>query len=311
MDKKTLEGLDLNLLLALHWLLSEQNVTQAASQLGLSQPATSRALGRLRNIFDDPLLIKAGRKMLPTPKADALQPAVALAVERMRDVLRIAGSFSPSTATGRIRIACSDFHGVIIAMAWIKTIQPAAPGLDLDLVDLSYAAARDMISGKIDLILIPDLAMTRVPPHLDMDQFVRREIYKEPFRCALRKGHPLANQKLTLEDYLSLDHILINPEEKDTGVIDEKLATMGKGRHIRYRTASFLGALPLVLKTDCIITAPGRLFDVYAEDLILLDPPFEVDSMWMYGGWHPNWTHDARHKWVRDRLFSALKSAQN
>ena len=303
MSEKQLENLDLNLLLALHWLLTERNVTEAAGRLGLSQPATSRALGRLREIFEDPLLIKSGRTMLPTQKAESLQPAVGLAVERMRDVLRIADAFDPATATGSIRIACNDYMAVIVAMAWIRSVKKEAPGLDLSLVDLSFAAARDMISGKIDMVILPDLAMTMatIPAHFDIEQFVQKEIFTEPWRCAIRKNHPLANQKLTLEQFAGLEHILINPEEQEHGIVDKLLAEKGLKRRIAYRTANFLSVLPLIVKTDCIITAPARLFDLYAKDLIVFESPLEMESMKIFGGWHPNWTHDVRHKWVRSK----------
>ena len=308
MTDKQLENLDMNLLLALHWLLTERNVTEASQRLGLSQPATSRALGRLRDVFDDPLLIKSGRSMLPTQKAESLQPAVSLAIERMRDVLRIADTFEPATAKGRIRIACNDYVAVIIAMAWINSVNRDAPGLELDLVDLSFAAARDLISGKIDLVIMPDLAMSMIdiPPHLDLDQFVQKEIFVEDWKSAIRKNHPLANQKLSLKEYVGLDHVLINPQEQEQGIVDVILAEKGMKRRIAYRTANFLSALPLIAKTDCILTAPAMLFDIYARDLLIFDPPLKVAPMQILGGWHPNWTHDVRHKWVRSKLFGYL-----
>ena len=122
MTEKRLESLDLNLLLALHWLLTERNVTAAASRIGISQPAASRALGRLREVFDDPLLVKTGSEMAPTHLAEKIQPAVALAVEKMRDVLKISDRFDPASQSGRFRIACSDYVGAMVAAAWTKMV---------------------------------------------------------------------------------------------------------------------------------------------------------------------------------------------
>ncbi len=135
MTEKRLEGLDLNLLLALHWLLTERNVTAAASRIGISQPAASRALGRLRDIFDDPLLVKTGGEMAPTKMAEKIQPAVALAIEKMRDVLKITDTSEPANQTGRFRVACADYVGAMVAAAWAKSVSLAAPQLDLDLIN--------------------------------------------------------------------------------------------------------------------------------------------------------------------------------
>ncbi|MEM9234275.1 MAG: LysR family transcriptional regulator, partial [Pseudomonadota bacterium] len=112
MDRR-LEALDLNLLLALHWLLTEENVTAAAGRMGLSQPAASRALGKLRETFGDPLLVKSGSSMAITPTGEALRPVVAHAIDRCRDVLRAVEPFDARAARGRFRIACTDYIGAM------------------------------------------------------------------------------------------------------------------------------------------------------------------------------------------------------
>lgn len=306
MTERTLESLDLNLLLALHWLLTERNVTVAASRLNLSQPAMSRTLSRLRDVFDDPLLVKSGRTMLPTPMADRLQPAVAHAVERMRDILRISDVFDPETQQGRVRIACKDNSNYLVATTWAKYVSPVAPGLELDITDLTFAAANDLIAGRIDLVIIPDLAYVDVPPSVDLDQFVRKPIFHQDYISALRAGHPLAGKKLSLKQFTALDHILINPGGKDTGVVDDALSKLGLTRRIKYRTYSLLTAIQLLSNSDCILTSPGGCLSHFPEDFVTFAPPLKVPALTSFAGWHPNWTHDARHKWVRERLFAGF-----
>ncbi len=308
MSERTLESLDLNLLLALHWLLTERNVTEAAKRLDLSQPAMSRTLGRLREVFNDPLLVKSGRVMLPTPKADKLQPAVAHAIERMRDILRISDSFDPNSSEGRVRIACKDYVNFLVATTWAKKITPLAPGLELDITDLTFAAANDLISGRIDLVIMPDLALVDVPAGVDLEQFVRKPIFKEGYICAVRAGHPLQGKALTIEEYIQQDHILINPQGKDKGIADEELAKRGLSRNIKYRTYSFLSALHILSETDCILTAPAGFVRTIPSDVITFPTPFELPEMTTFGSWHPNWTHDERHKWVRNQLFTELSN---
>lgn len=307
MTDKRLESLDLNLLLVLHWLLTERNVTAAASRIGLSQPATSRALARLRQIFDDPLLVKSGGVMAPTPMAEKLQPAIAHAMERCRDVLRVSEVFDPQKQEGSYRIACVDYVGAIVASAWASAVSPEAPGLDLDIVDLTIEASRELVSGRIDLIIVPDLRVLDLPPSVDVDQFVRREIYFQDYMCAVRKGHPLAKSKITLKRFVDLDHILVAPQGAKFGLVDRILEQKGLSRRITYRTYSFLLALPILKRSDCVITAPEGLLALDANSLKIFSPPLDVPGFSMFAGWHPNWTHDERHKWVREKLFAVFK----
>ena len=311
MAEKQLESLDLNLLLSLHWILTERNITAAASKIGVSQPAASRALSRLREIFEDPLLVRAGNEMAPTRMGEKLQPVVAHAVERCRDVLKITDTFDPASQSGQFRVACVDYVGVLVAAAWAKAICPTAPDLELDVINPSLEVSRELVSGKIDLIILPDLALLNLPASLDIDQFVRRKILSQRYMCAVRKKHPIAKQKLTLKQFLSHDHVLVTPEGARTGIVDRMLSEKGKTRKIAYRTSSFLLALPIVKRTDCIITAPESLLQLEAENFQISPPPLPVQGFAMYGGWHPNWTHDERHKWVRGKLFNALEAAMS
>lgn len=306
MAEKSLERLDLNLLMALHWLLTERSVTDAAIRLNLSQPATSRALARLRDFFEDPLLVKTGRAMVPTPKAERLQPAITIMIENLRDVLRVSEDFNPATETGRVRIAASDYIGVFAFKAWLDSVAKEAPALEFDIVELNYASARELISGRIDLVLMPDMNMVRNRTKLDLDQFVRKPLFEDEFISMVRIGHPLAGKKITLDQYLKHDHVLINPEGMATGIVDEVLEEKNLSRRIGFRTAGFLMALPTVMHTDCILTAPGTLARVMPESFYTFTPPVPLPRMQMFAAWHPNWTHDPRHRWIRERLFSEL-----
>lgn len=302
MDRQ-LEALDLNLLLALHWLLTERNVTSAAGRLGMSQPATSRALGRLRDLFDDPLLIKSGRTMVPTPRAEQLAPLVANAVDSMRDVLRISSSFDPSTGRGRFSLACKDYVGDRIARSWATHIQPDAPQLQLDIVDANYGIIQDLIAGKVDMVIVPDLALSNVPVGVDLDQFVHKIIYADHFVGAMRAGHPLAGQEIDLETYRRLPHAMANPERGTKSFVDDYFYAIGKGRQVAFRTQTFMVLLSILKQTDCVALAPSSLFEGWEDQFYLFKPPIELPAYRVGAAWHPNWTHDPRHQWVRERLF--------
>jgi len=307
MTDKRLESLDLNLLLALHWILGERNITAAAGKIGVSQPAASRALARLREVFDDPLLVRSGNEMVPTRMGEKLQPVVAHAVERCRDVLRISDKFEPTEQTGQFRIACVDYLGIPLISAWEAVIRPVAPGLELDIINLNFAASKDLVSGKIDLVLMPDPSKLNLPAALDIEQFVRRKIFQNDYVTVLRKGHPLLKGKLTLKKFVELEHILVAPEGGRLGIVDELLLQKNMTRKVVYRTHSFLLALPVILMGDYVATVPGTLAEIESESLEILKPPLEVPGMDMFVGWHPNWTHDERHRWVRGKLLEEVE----
>ncbi|RFB05230.1 LysR family transcriptional regulator [Parvularcula marina] len=309
MDRR-LEGLDLNLLLALHWLLSERSVTAAAAQIGLSQPAASRALAKLRDAFGDPLLVKTGGEMIPTPLGEELRPVVAHAMEQCREVLRVPDPFDPVHAKGRFRIACTDDVGALIAKLWEEVIRSEAPGLSLDLSSPSLESARELATGKLDLCFLPEAPVLDLPPTIRIEDFVIRPVARHNFVSAVRANHPLAGHPLTLEEFLSLDHVLVAPAGKAEGFTDRALTERGYHRNIAYTTSSFLLALPIVMHTDCVLTGPQLLMGLMPKNLYIFEPPVKVPSFDLVIAWHPNWTQNSRHRFVRDRLHDAMSRIQ-
>lgn len=305
MTRTRLEDLDLNLIVTLHWLLTEQSVTRAAARLDVSQPTVSHALGRLRDLLGDPLLIKSGRTMLPTKKAEALQPRVAEIVDRMRDLLLEEEKFDPAHQKGKFRIAVIDSVGAIVIRAWQNVVQPDAPGLELDILQPAVPQAQDLIAGKIDAIVIPEPKMLQLPPGVNIDEFVRRPLFQEHYVTAVRRGHPLDNG-MDVEQFCKADHILINPEGLDIGAVDAVLQTAGMNRRIAYRTETFLLALEVLQNSDCVLTAPANLFKFSSHNFTTMPCPVTIESFTLNIGWHPNWTHDPQHRWVRERLMAEV-----
>jgi DNA-binding transcriptional LysR family regulator len=305
MSRTRLEDIDLNLIVTLHWLLTEQSVTRAAARLDVSQPTVSHALGRLRDLLGDPLLIKSGRTMLPTKKAEALQPKVAEVVDRVRDLLLEETSFDPTNQSGRFRIAVIDSIGAVVVRAWQKAVQPEAPKLELDILQPAVPQAQDLIAGKIDAIVLPEPKMLQLPPGVNIDEFVRRPLFDERYVTAVRRDHPLANG-IDLDSFVKADHILINPEGLDIGAVDQVLQAAGLKRRIAFRTETFLLALEVLQNSDCILTAPRNLFAFASGDFVVHHCPVKVPSFCLYIGWHPNWTHDPQHRWVRERLMAEM-----
>ena len=305
MSRARLEDLDLNLIVTLHWLLTEQSVTRAATRLDVSQPTVSHALSRLRTLLGDPLLIKSGRTMLPTKKAEALQPKVAEAIDRMRELLLEEEAFDPSNQSGRFRIAVIDSIGALVVRAWQNAVLPDAPNLELDILQPAQPQAQDLIAGKIDAIILPEPKMLHLPPSVNIDEFVQRPLFEEHYVTAVRRGHPLDNG-IDIDAFVKADHILINPEGLDIGAVDQVLQAAGLKRRIGFRTETFLLALDVLQNSDCVLTAPQNLFASAGDRFTIMPCPVNVPSYTMYIGWHPNWTHDPQHRWVRERLMAEV-----
>ena len=305
--QKRLEALDLNLILALFWLLTERNVTRAADRLGLSQPATSRALGRLRDIYDDPILVKSGREMNPTPLAHSLLPPVTKAVKEMRSVFSMTEAFDPKHASGRFRVGCKDSIAMRIVAAWERSVRPKAPNITLEIVDLTVECARDLVSGALDIAILPLNVDMDIPPSVDMSQFVIKPLFTDPWVTLVASTHPLAKQKLSIQEFTAYDHIIVNPDNgPEKSNIDQMLSERGLSRQIAYRTQSFLLSLPILLGTNCILTTSESLLGCGIIGVKRLGCPLPLDPLQFSVGWHPNWTNDARHKWVRSQLLPVL-----
>ena len=310
---RQLESMDLNLVNALYWILVERSVTGAGERLGLSQPAASRALGRLRNIYRDPLVVKSGREMVPTPLGEALLPLAAQAVEALRHVVGAGARFDPASHGGTFRIACKDALGIRILELWEREIRPLAPQMSLDFVNLEPAVAPDVVSGRIDMVVMPLGPSVNIPDTVDLSQFVVRRMCEDPFVTCLRADHPLvvemmeSGAALSAESFAALDHILINLDGQAESPVDEALAAMGLARTVRYRSHSFYLAKAILRRTDCALTVSGSLVGSGTQGLWLCAPPVEIAPQEIHVGWHPNWTTNPRHMWVRERLMSGLK----
>ena len=304
MSERQLETLDLNLILTLHWVLTEQNVSRAAERLGVSQPAVSHGLKRLRDVFGDPLLVKSGRIMRTTPRAERMKPEVARIVAGMRELFQTEASFDPGTATGRFRISASDNWALLACRAWARSVAPVAPALSLDVVAIDFPVAQDLISGAVDLVILPEAKLLDLPPGLDIDQFVQKPLYDETYLTGVPDSAELGD--LTMEAFLAAEHVLVTPAGAALGVVDDLLAARGEARRIAYRTESFLAGVLIAREGGCLITAPRSSFIAVREGFRVTAPPLDVPGYGVLTGWHPNWTGDARHRWLREALSDGL-----
>lgn len=293
-------GLDLNLLVALDALLEERNVTRAAARIGLTQSAMSHALGRLRSLFDDALLVRSSAGMVPTARATELGPRVRRALDEVARALAPPAAWDPKTARGRIVVGTSDYGELVLLPRLVARLQREAPGVDLHVRTLAKDVARQLASGTIDVAVAP------VGPHDDAPGVFAQRLFDESFVCVVRKGHPLADKNLTLTRFAAASHALIAPRETEGGPVDDALARLGLARRVAVMVPHFLIAPHVVATSDLVLTVAARVAELLQKPLglVSLDPPRELGlvGFTMSAMWHERTHGDPAQRWARALL---------
>ncbi len=303
MLETNITNVDLNLLVALDALLREQNVSRAARAVGLSQPAMSRALGRLRDLFDDPLLVRAGHGMMPTPRAVGLVEPLASALHAIRRTLEPEEPFDPATARRSFRLAATDTTLAVVLPALLERLGSEAPEVVLrtaplrssaDCFDRLFAADWDLAIGRFDAA--PD-GIKRAP--LFSDQIV----------CLARIGHPRIEEELTLDGYLEEAHLSIEAglAGDQPFTIEDVLRSQGLERRVVSRLENLAMAPFVVARTDLICTAPRRTIEPFASGmgLRILEPPFETPAFELELAWHASVEADPANTWLRESIAAS------
>jgi len=294
---------DLNQLVTLDALLQEGSVTRAARRLGLSTPAVSHALARLRERFADPLLVRAGRAMVLTPRAEALRDEVHEAVTRATRVFSPSAPFDPAALSHGFVVSASDYVLVVLGRALEAQLAARAPRLDLRFVANAVDDAERLRTGDSDLAIgiYGDL-----PPELKT-----RSLVTDRFVCVVRRDHPTVHARLTLERFVRLDHVQIAPRGRPGGYVDELLAERGLARRIWRAVPYFQVALAMVAASDAVLTVSERIARQQADalGLVVLEPPLPLEPFTLSLVWHPRFDGDPAHAWLRDQLDEAARTA--
>ena len=291
MREVNLRSVDLNLLVVLRALLEHAHVTRAADAAGLSQPATSRALSRLRALFGDPLLVRGDRGLVRTPRAQALRPRVD-ALLREVEGLMIERPFDPATLGGRVTIAATDHQTLLLLPRLMHRMSAEAPGLDVVVVPIGAPVLRAMLGGEVDLAFAVD---EMLPAGL-----LSEPLYRDSFVTLMRRGHPAASD-LTLDGFVRLDHVLVTIFGDGRGVMDDLLAERGLQRRIALRIPHFYAAINIVAETDLVVTIPRSIALRYAagHGLLILEPPLSRPPFTVISTWPAVLDADPTNAWLR------------
>lgn len=262
-----LAGLDLNLLPALDALLKRRNVSAAARDVGLSQPAMSRALARLRDVLGDPLLVRTAGGYALSPRAQDLSVQLLVTLDHVKAVFRDPG-FDPATTQRTIRIAGIDTHTLLLAPALMARLAREAPGIDVRFENYSPNIVERVESGQVDLVFAT--STTPLPPGSGSATYAHDRL-----ALVLREGHPMAKRKWTPGDYARVDHVGISILGDAGSELDAQLAKFGVKRRMALVTPHFIAALAAVSQTDLATTLSRVFASRFAAQfgLILKEPP--------------------------------------
>lgn len=295
---------DLNLLVYLDVLLREGSVTKAANQLGITQPAMSNGLKRLRDLLKDPLLVRTSDGMTPTKRAIELQPTIREVLAKLESSIQPDVEFDPKTSNRTFRIMTSDYAESTLLLSLIGQLSSLAPNITLDLITPSDVTFHDVEQGKVDMAInrFEELPLS----------FHQKVVWYDSFSCVISSDHPRADN-FDLQQYLAGQHIWVSKtgfgvgvgidptEVQKLGWVDAELTKIGKQRDIRVFTRHYHAALQMAKAQNLIATLPTRAAQIFKDDpaIKIVAPPFDIPPIALKMAWSALLHHDAGHIWLR------------
>lgn len=299
-----LHRIDLNLLVVLDAIFTEGGITKAGDKLHLTQPAISHALGRLRELFGDPLFVREGRKMVPTPLARSLMQPVRRALHSLEVTLNEVQQFDPATTQRHFNIAVRDVLEATVLPPLLKRVAIAAPSIDISAIRADRRTLEsELAAGSLDAALDILLPLSEDVRHqrISVDRLV----------VVARKHHPATAKTFDLAAYLRAHHVLVSSRRIGPGLEDAELNRQGFKRRIRLRCQHYFAACRVVSETDLLLTMPERYARIanrqYGNQILPF--PMEMPSMDAYLYWHASVDKEPASRWLREQLIATVESA--
>ena len=296
-----LSQVDLNLFVVLEAIYREGNITRAGHQLNLTQPAISHALKRLRDLLQDPLFVRQGAHMVPTPFTRNMIEEVRQALQILETNLSQSRNFIPEHTRRTFQMSLWEYAEALILPSLLQRLTHAAPGMS---ITTSRVKRRDLetelASGSIDLAI--DIPMTT------SDRIRHKRLLNEPFAVLARQGHPAIKNKLDLDTYVAQRHIQISSRRHGPSLIDIELGRQGLRREIFLRSQHNLTACMVVSQTDMLLTLPERHADLLNKVLVNQVYPFPLPGPRLEAHlyWHESVENDPANRWLREEIERVL-----
>ncbi|HEY6558871.1 MAG TPA: LysR family transcriptional regulator [Polyangiaceae bacterium] len=303
-------------------LVRETNVTRAAQTVGITQSAMSHALRRLRELLDDPLLVRGKGGMLLTPRAEALAVPVRSGLLTLARALEQPPLFEAASATRRFCVASPDLFDVLAVPSLLERIRREAPGVDIAVQSANDPRLRERLeTGDIDVAVVPRMDGPNGDAAPDTG-LLQRTLFRDRFICLMRADHPAfqmsasrrrssaTRRSLSLELYAQLSHVMVSQTGEGTSLVDRMLEARGLTRRIALRIPHFYSALAIVAKSDLILTAPSALAQVAPAKLpvVALAPPLALPRHSVNLLWHQRFSSDPGHAWLRGVMLDVART---
>ncbi len=289
-----IRDIDLNLLVVFDAMVEQRSVTRAGEAIGLSQPAMSAALGRLRTWFNDPLFVKAGAEMKPTPRALELATSVRVVIDTVKEEILQRSGFDPSTTERSFTIITPDIGEINFMPKLLQRFVQLAPRARLRSTALPRKATADALESGVAQLAVGYF------PDLKSAGFLQQKLFENPPVCVVRAGNTLIGERLTLKEYLALSHAVVRPYGREH-VFDEYLQQHGHARKIALELSNFMSLLLIIESSDLIATVPQDLADVARRytDVRILDVPIKSPAIPVHQFWHRRFHRDPANIWLR------------
>lgn len=290
--------MDLNLLVVFQQLLTERRVSKVAENLGLSQPAVSNALARLRKLFGDELFLRTAQGMAPTPFAEQLAESIGYALGMIHGAVNQRSSFDPATSERSFSIGMTDIGEIYFLPSLMREIARIAPAVSISTVRNTAINLKDaMEAGQIDLAigLLPQLK----------GGFFQRRLFLQKYVCLFRKGHRLDKRRLSEAEFFAADHVAVVSAGTGHGKIDELIDRNSPQRKIRLTVPHFVAVGHILQSTDMVATVPARLAQRMAEPfgLVYVNHPVKLPEIAINLFWHAKYHKDPANQWLRGLVF--------
>ena len=293
---------DLNLLRTFAALMKERSVTAASQQLGLTQPAVSGSLAKLRQLFGDPLFTRTRYGIVPTLKAEAIAPMIQKTLAELDAVVLGERKFDPKISTRQFQIAANSYFECVLVPHLTKAIAKLAPNMTLKVIPIGTDLAAANLSGGVT-----QLALGRFDNA--SDSYMLQNILLDEFVCVVRANNSYVNETLTLKAYETMKHVIVAPPSRlKTGVF-KILKSQSIRRDVAIAVSHFLAVFPVIATTDYCATLPKRIARIYSNDsrYRILTPPKDFGKFPMHMVWHHCYSHDDGLQWLREIIHNICK----
>lgn len=288
--------IDLPALRVFHEIISTGSLSRSAQRLGVTQPAISIALGKLRRHFDDQLFVRVGNGMVPTPQAVAMHDKVKAAIAAMESALTFRVEFDAATTDRVFRISMTDVGQIVLLPDLLDRVAVSAPHAQVEVSNITDRTPQLLEAGEIDLVV-------GFTPNFP-DGFYQQALFRERFACLCRRGHPRIARLPTLEEFQAERHVVVITSGTGHLIIDRHIEQLGLRREVAVRIPNFLGLATVIGQTDYLCTLPRRAADIMARsgEVSAWDVPFDLPEYVVHQHWHERQLRDPGSRWLRESI---------